>query len=99
MNGPFKVGEICIGQHLIHWPEYNGAECVILTPERIAGGMDPRSGEAAEVGPTYTVQWDDGRVANIATANLRRKQPPTGLIAVLRMFDVAAPKLREVEAA
>ena len=97
MNGPFKVGEVCIGQKFINWPEYNGAECVILSSERVAGGVDPRSGERAEVGPTHTVRWDDGRVANISSKNLRRKRPPTGEKSVMDLF--AAPKLREVEAA
>lgn len=97
MSGPFKVGEVCIGQNFINWPEYNGAECIVLSPERIDGGVDPRSGEVSEFGPTHTVQWDDGRIANVATTNLRRKRPPTGLATVLAWFTAPAP--RELEAA
>lgn len=93
MSGPFKVGEICIMQHLTECPEYNGEECVIT------GDLAPRiglfkSGEFRDI-LAYEVAINGG--FGLAYAHqLRRRKPPTTdsgeqrIIAMLR--DAKAPQ-------
>jgi hypothetical protein len=99
VSGPFKVGEVCIGQNFVNFPEYNGCECLIERPLQMFGGFNRRTGEWCAVEPSYFVRWADGAGSWVGRHNLRRKQPPTGEIAIMRMFDITAPAPREVEAA
>jgi hypothetical protein len=78
MNSPFKVGDVCIGQHFIKVPERNGMECTIIGPLMFALWIDAHS---YQICPSYCylVQWSDGIIVNIAPENLRRKQPPSDM--------------------
>lgn len=99
MTGPFKVGEVLIGQFIVLRPEYNGCECVVLEREAMRKGLHPLTGQMRESRRSYVVQWSDGYVCYISGQHLRRKRPPAGEESILRMFDVTAPAPREVEAA
>jgi hypothetical protein len=99
MTGGFKVGEVCIGQFINIKPEYNGCECVVIEPEAVRQGTHPLTGALRPRRMAYMVTWSDGYTCMIAGRNLRRKQPPSGELAILRMFDVTAPTPREVESA
>jgi hypothetical protein len=98
MTGPFKVGEVCIGQHFIMRPDRNGCECVVLTSARHMHVRCDTTGRPHS-GPMVEVRWADGWITNVMPSNLRRKRPPAGEESILRMFDVTAPAPREVEAA
>lgn len=97
MTGAFKVGEVCVGQNFIYDLAYNGTECVIIGEFRERMSIYD-SGDIT-VSPCYKVEWADGTITDVDHRNLRRKQPPTGLASILRMFDLTAPAPREVETA
>jgi hypothetical protein len=98
MTGGFPVGTVCIGQNFVGQTERNGDECVVVRSLQMTTGFLSGTFQlVTQMG--YKVQWADGQIVNVAPQNLRRKQPPSGELAILRMFDATAPAPREVEAA
>lgn len=99
MTGGLPVGTVCIGQNYIHHAERNGMECVVIGGLDVSDAVIARTGEVVRACATYEVEWSDGFIDNVQPRHLRRKQPPTGELSILRMFDLTAPVPREVEVA
>jgi hypothetical protein len=99
MTGGFPVGTVCIGQDFSFATYRNGMECVIVHGLEMRAHCCQVSGIEYPPEPMYYVGWEDGTYSLVRPRQLRRKQPPTGEIAIMRMFDITAPAPREVEAA
>jgi hypothetical protein len=72
----FKVGDVCVGQHFINWPELNGMECVVESALHMSTGFDPRTCQLF-TGMTHVVVWEDGARTFAEPKHLRLKRPPT----------------------
>ena len=99
MSGPFKVGEVLVGVGFVVDIECNGLECVVERNYGLAPTHYIETGEDIGSHFVYLVRWVNGNTDNVCQPNLRRKQPPSGELSILRMFDLTAPAPREVEAA
>lgn len=76
MNGPFKVGDICVGQNFVQSPELNGQECQITHPLGRFLTRDRVSGEIAMLS-VWGVQFSDGFNTHVEPHRLRLKRRPS----------------------
>jgi len=76
----------------------NGTECVVTAPGRSYISI---TGQVRYGWPTDTVHPEYPPMCTVMAlaGDLRRKQPPSGELSIIRMFDLTAPAPREVEAA
>lgn len=89
MNGPFKIGQICIWQNVASpYAHFNGQECEII------GSLEPRlihrHTGAFDTLNAYKILFN-GNVMAAGPEQLRPKRPPTVFIGEQRIRELFTP--------
>lgn len=86
MSGPFRLGEVVLGQNFVDFTEHNGEELLVV------GGLEYRTVTCLTSlktvsGMSYKVQTKYGETFTCGPHQLRRRKPPTtGEESVLALF-------------